>query len=165
MFSGAVDAVHGGVKFHRGSAAAARAYVEVDHSRADDYYLAEGSGLAERYIATKSGVGAAGSLDGETYERWVAGYDPVTELPKGRLRDDEHALRFVEIVLNGPKTWSIAAALNPDIAGAYEATMDRAAREVIVYVIATATTRVGPRGRTQPMRAKSVTDQAIHRQG
>ncbi|MFT4008827.1 MAG: hypothetical protein QM655_02175 [Nocardioidaceae bacterium] len=44
--------VHGGVKFYRGSAAAARAYVEADHSRADDYYLAEGSGVATRYTAS-----------------------------------------------------------------------------------------------------------------
>lgn len=40
--------MHGGVKFYRGSAKAARAYVEADHSRADDYYLAEGSGVATR---------------------------------------------------------------------------------------------------------------------
>ncbi len=40
--------MHGGVKFYRGSAAAARSYVEADHSRADDYYLAEGSGIAMR---------------------------------------------------------------------------------------------------------------------
>jgi hypothetical protein len=41
------------VKFYRGSAAAARSYVEADHSRADDYYyLAEGTGLAEHYIAS-----------------------------------------------------------------------------------------------------------------
>ena len=43
--------MHGGVKFYRGSAAAARSYVEADHSRADDYYLAEGSGVAEHYVA------------------------------------------------------------------------------------------------------------------
>ena len=43
--------MHGGVKFYRGSAAAARSYVEADHSRADDYYLAEGTGLAEHYLA------------------------------------------------------------------------------------------------------------------
>lgn len=42
--------MHGGVKFYRGSAAAARSYVEADHSRADEYYLAEGSGVAERYV-------------------------------------------------------------------------------------------------------------------
>jgi hypothetical protein len=38
--------VHGGMKFYRGAARAARAYVERDRSRADDYYLAEGSGGA-----------------------------------------------------------------------------------------------------------------------
>lgn len=35
--------VHGGVKMYRGAASAARAYVEADRSRADDYYLAEGA--------------------------------------------------------------------------------------------------------------------------
>jgi len=36
------------VKFYRGSAAAARTYVEADRSRVDDYYLADGTGLATR---------------------------------------------------------------------------------------------------------------------
>src|SRR4051812_32098840 len=98
--------MHGGVKFYRGSAAAARSYVEADHSRADDYYLAEGSGVAERYTATLRSDGSitsynaacAGAMDGATYERWVAGYDVTTGRAKGRLRDDDHALRFVEIV-------------------------------------------------------------------
>ncbi len=67
--------------------------------------------------------------------------------PKGRLRDDAHALRFVEVVVNGPKSWSLAAALHPDIATAYDAAMDRAAGEVIGWVAEHATTRVGPRGR------------------
>ncbi len=44
--------MHGGVKFYRGSSGAARSYVEADRSRADDYYLAEGAGLAERLVAT-----------------------------------------------------------------------------------------------------------------
>lgn len=44
----AVMVMHGGMKFYRGSAAAARAYVEQDRSRADDYYLIEGSGVATR---------------------------------------------------------------------------------------------------------------------
>ena len=37
----------GGSKFYRGSGRGARAYVEADHHRADDYYLAEGAGIAE----------------------------------------------------------------------------------------------------------------------
>ncbi|WP_279538181.1 hypothetical protein [Allobranchiibius sp. CTAmp26] len=36
------------MKFYRGAASAARAYVERDRSRADDYYLGEGSGVATR---------------------------------------------------------------------------------------------------------------------
>lgn len=143
--------MHGGLKFYRGSAAAARSYVEADHSRADDYYLAEGSGVAEHYAVT---VGVDGShterrpdLDGVSYERWVAGYDVATGQAKGRLRDDDHALRFVEVVVNGPKTWSLAAALHPDIADAYEDAQTRAAGEVISWVAQHAKTRVGPRGR------------------
>ncbi len=139
--------MHGGVKFYRGSAAAARSYVEADHSRADDYYLAEGTGLAENYIAGPGAVQRVGDLDGPTYERWVAGYDVLTGAAKGRLRDDARALRFVEVVVNGPKSWSLAAALHPDIAAAYDAAMDRAANEVIGWVAEHATTRVGPRGR------------------
>lgn len=44
--------VHGGVKFYRGAAKAARAYVERDRSRADDYYLGEGTGVAELLTVT-----------------------------------------------------------------------------------------------------------------
>ena len=111
--------VHGGVKFYRGSAVAARCYVEADRSRADDYYLAEGTGLATRYVATAGDgelsptVTGGGTLDGPAYERWVAGYDVETGAAKGRLRTDERGLRFVEVVVNGPKTWSLAASLHP----------------------------------------------------
>jgi exodeoxyribonuclease V alpha subunit len=96
--------VHGGIKVYRGSAAAARSYVEADRSRVDDYYLAEGTGLATRYVASPSGARRAGTMNGPTYERWVAGYDVETGKPKGRLRTDDQAVRFVEVVVNGPKT-------------------------------------------------------------
>ena len=55
-------------------------------------------------------------------------------------------MRFVEVVVNGPKTWSLAAALHPDIAAAYEAAQDRAAEQIIGWLSQHATTRVGPRG-------------------
>jgi exodeoxyribonuclease V alpha subunit len=42
--------MHGGLKVYRGSPAAARNYVEAGRGRADDYYLAEGTGIPERYI-------------------------------------------------------------------------------------------------------------------
>ncbi len=53
-------------------------------------------------------------LTGEAYEAWVAGRDPDTGAPRGRLRTDDRAVRFVEVVVNGPKSWSLAAALHPD---------------------------------------------------
>ena len=143
----AVVRVHGGVKFYHGAAKAARAYVERDRSRADDYYLGEGTGVAGRLTATPDVVEHAGSMGGETYEQWVAGIDLDTGQPKGRVRDDANALRFVEVTVNGPKTWSLAAALHPDISTALDAAQDKAADEIVDWVAQHATTRVGPRGR------------------
>jgi exodeoxyribonuclease V alpha subunit len=139
--------MHGGVKFYRGAPRAARAYVERDRSRADDYYLGEGTGAATRFRATPEGVEDAGSVDGETYEQWVAGIDIDTGLKKGRIRDDANALRFVEVTVNGPKTWSLAAALHPEISTALDDAQDKAAMEIVSWVAQHATTRVGPRGR------------------
>lgn len=131
--------MHGGRKFYRGSAAAARTYVEADRSHVDDFYLAERTGVTTRYIAEAPTTAAveggthqehgqqrvrehgpvtvekAGTLDGDAYERWVGGHDADTGQPRGRLRTDDHALRFVEVVVNGPKIWSLAAALHPAV--------------------------------------------------
>ncbi|GAC1379860.1 MAG: hypothetical protein NVSMB48_04550 [Marmoricola sp.] len=143
--------MHGGVKFYRGAAAAARNYVEADRSRADDYYLAEGSGLAQRYVGAADRFGGTvtvadgGRLDGDDFERWVAGYT-ADGSPKGRLRKDDQALRFVEVVVNGPKTWSLAASVDPAVAAAYDAAQEHAATEIIGWLAEHSTTRVGPRG-------------------
>lgn len=143
------------MKVYRGNAAAARHYVEADHGhghapgrgRADDYYLAEGTGLAERYVATADGgVTRKAMLEGGAYESWVAGVDPDSGEPRGRLRTDDKAVRFVEIIVNGPKSWSLAAALHPDVAQAYDAAQDAAATQIIGWLGEHATTRVGPRG-------------------
>ena len=67
-------------------------------------------GYAQGGTAQEGVVRAAGMLDGPAYERWVAGYDVETGQAKGRLRQDAQGLRFVEVVVNGPKTWSLAAA-------------------------------------------------------
>ena len=87
-------------------------------------------------------------MDGETYERWVAGIRRRDrDSPKGRLRTDDKGVRFVEVTVNGPKTWSLAAALHPEIAEAYDAAQMAAAEEIIGWLAEHATTRVGPRGR------------------
>lgn len=143
--------MHGGVKFYNGDPSGARAYLEADHCRADDYYLAEGSGLAAHYTTTP-GLGASGvvrqdDLDAPNYERWVHGYDATTGQAKGVISQSPKALRFVEVTINGPKTWSLAAALHPEIATAYDAAQERAAVEIIGRLNEHSTTRVGPEGR------------------
>src|SRR5665647_1345530 len=62
-------------------------------------------------------------------------------------RTDAAAVRFVEVVVNGPKTWSLAAALDPRITEAYDAAQDRASQQIIGWLAQHATTRIGPRGR------------------
>ena len=151
--------MHGGVKFYTGAVAAARNYLEKDTSRADDYYLTDGAGLAERFEATPVGVVVRGPMDGDTYERWVAGYDVDTGAAKGRLLKDggeRKPVRFVEVVVNGPKTWSLAAALHPEIGAAYDAVQERAAREIIAWTARHATTRVGPKGRQVQVPVESI---------
>ena len=139
--------MRGGMKVYRGAPSAARNYVEADRSRADDYYLAEGTGVAERIVATSDGmVARLPAMDGDTYEAWVAGLDPDTGEARGRLRQDAGAVRFVEVVVNGPKSWSLAAELHSEIAAAYESAQDRAAAEIVAWLAQNVTTRVGPRG-------------------
>jgi conjugative relaxase-like TrwC/TraI family protein len=144
--------MHGGAKFYRGGARPARTYVEKDCARYDDYYLADGDGIAMRFVAEARPDGEIvvekkQGMDGETYESWVAGRVVETSQPKGRLRKGPDGLRFVEITVNGPKAWSLAAALDPAVSAALDAAQERAARQIISYLAEHATTRVGPRGR------------------
>jgi conjugative relaxase-like TrwC/TraI family protein len=134
------------MKVYAGSPAAARAYLEADRGRADDYYLAEGTGFARRFGVRDGRVQELAALAGDGYEAWVAGRDPSTGEPRGRLRCDDRAVRFVEVVVNGPKSWSLAAALRPEIAAAYDAAQESAASQIIHWLAAHATTRVGSRG-------------------
>src|SRR5215217_3971047 len=138
--------MHGGMKVYAGAPAAARHYVEAGRGRADDYYLAEGTGVARRFAAADGQVAELAPLAGDGYEAWVAGVDPDTGKARGRLRTDDRAVRFVEVVVNGPKSWSLAAAVHPDIADAYDAAQDRAAAQIVGWLGQHTTTRVGPRG-------------------
>ena len=88
-----------------------------------------------------------GLLDGDGYEQWVAGRDPVSgqaagSAPRGRAtrcgssRSRSTARR--------PGRWPRHCI--PEVAAAYDAAQDRAAEQIIGWVAEHATTRVGPAG-------------------
>ncbi len=147
---------------YRGSAAAARYYLEADRSRADDYYLAQGTGVARRLSAGPEGpVLGPEALTGDAYEAWVAGLDPDSGEPRGRLRADAAGVRFVEVVVNGPKSWSRAAEFHDDVAVAYGAAQGRAAEQIIGWLGQHASTRARSpqRGCSHPPGRRSASTQ------
>ena len=77
------------------------------------------------------------------------------------MRQDAHALRFAEVIVNGPKSWSLAAGLHPDISAALDAAQDRAVQQIGQYLGTHVCTRVGPRGKQRQVRVQQVEMAAI----
>ena len=149
--------MRGGVVLFRGSGTAACRYLESDRSRADDYYLESGTALAT--FTLTDGLGepmAISQLDAETYALWVDWIDPLTgssmgrpRLPGGEGSGKRGSPRFAEMVVNTPKSLSIAAALHPEVSEALDAAQADAVDEIRRFVGLHSVTRVGPRGRQE----------------
>lgn len=147
----------GGVILFRGTGAAACRYLESDRSRADDYYLDGGATLAAFTVADGNGdVRAPAELDAEAYAGWVDWIDPLTgtSMGKPRLPGEEGTSkhgspRFAEMVVNTPKSLSVAAALHPDVSDALDAAQADAVDEIRRFLALHSVTRVGPRGRQE----------------
>jgi exodeoxyribonuclease V alpha subunit len=75
--------MHGGIKVYAGPPTAARAYLEADRGRADDYYLAEGTGLARRFSAIAGRVEERAPLTGETRSLGSVCSAALRALPSG----------------------------------------------------------------------------------
>lgn len=141
----------GGVILYRGSGADARRYLESDRSRADEYYLEGGTSLAEFSVVDGSGaVIGDGALTPDEYAQWVDWVNPLTGESTGKPRlpgDGRHGSpRFAEMVVNAPKSLSIAAALHPDVSDALDAAQRDAVAEIRAWLGQHSVTRVGPRG-------------------
>lgn len=147
----------GGVILFRGTGSAACRYLESDRSRADDYYLEHGTALATFTITDGSGeVRATAELGAESYADWVDWIDPATgtSMGKPRLPGEEGTTkhgspRFAEMVVNAPKSLSVAAALHPDVSDALDAAQADAVSEIRRFLALHSVTRVGPRGRQE----------------
>ncbi len=142
--------VRGGMHFYRGSGAGAARYFDEGHRGAEAYYT-EAARVAVEIDTWVAGERAATTVLAEPGDlvRWVEGIDPATGEPKGVIRlggADRQPLRFVEVVVNNPKSLSIVASQNPAVAAAYDRTLARQADEIARYLSAVAVTRIGARG-------------------
>ena len=145
---------HGGVILFRGTGADARRYVEADRSRADDYYLGTDASVAAFTAPDGSGnVTAALGLDPEAYAEWVDWKYPVTGQSMGTPRlpgvGKQGSPQFAEMVVNAPKSLSIAAALHPEVSDALDAAQQDAVAEIQAWLAQHSVTRVGPRGKQE----------------
>ncbi|MDR1189394.1 MAG: AAA family ATPase [Bifidobacteriaceae bacterium] len=156
----------GGVILFRGSGADARRYLESDRSRADDYYLEGGVALA-RFAAVdaRGEVMASETLTPERYAAWVDWADPLTGESMGRPRRAGGARkgspRFAEMVVNVPKSLSVAAALHPAVSDALDSAMDDAVSQIRRWLGRHSVTRVGPRGAQEVVPAEQVQTVAV----
>lgn len=146
--------MHGGVILFRGTGADARRYVEADRSRADDYYLGTDASVAEFTALDGDGnVTAALGLDPEAYGGWVDWINPLTGESMGRPRlpgeGRQGSPRFAEMVVNAPKSLSIAAALHPEVSDALDRAQQDAVGEIQRWLAQHSVTRVGPRGKQE----------------
>lgn len=147
----------GGVILFRGTGAAACRYLESDRSRADDYYLEGGTALAAFAVTDSGGeVLVTAELDATAYAGWVDWIDLQTGTPMGkpRLPGEEGTAkrgspRFAEMVVNTPKSLSVAAALHPDVSDALDEAQADAVTEIRRFLALHSVTRVGPRGRQE----------------
>lgn len=154
----------GGVILFRGTGGAARRYLESDRSTADEYYLGAGTALAEFAVLDRDGnVTAEGVFTPEQYADWVDWRNPFTGATRGTPRLPSHgealapgergqagarrgSPRFAEMVINAPKSLSIAAALHPDVSEVLDRAQADAVAEIRSWLARHSVTRVGPRG-------------------
>lgn len=158
--------MHGGVILFRGTGADARRYVESDRSRADDYYLGEDASVAQFTALDGEGnATAALGLEPEAYAAWVDWTNPVTGESMGNPRlpgvGKQGSPRFAEMVVNAPKSLSIAAALHPEVSAALDAAQQDAVAEIQTWLAQHSVTRVGPRGKQEVVAAREVQTVAV----
>jgi len=144
--------MHGGVVLFRGTGADAMRYVESDRSRADDYYLGDTTGISYT-VLDACGEANSRPLSAEDYAGWVDWINPDAEERMGRPRlagsDRQGSPRFAEMVINTPKSLSIAAALHPEVSEALDVAQQGALSEIQRWLAQHSVTRVGPRGKQE----------------
>lgn len=145
--------MRGGVVLFRGTGTDAMRYVESDRSRADDYYLGDAISINYTTLDATGDVISRRTLGTDEYARWVDWIIPDTGEQMGTPRlagaDRLGSPRFAEMVINTPKSLSIAAALHPEVSEALDSAQRDALAEIQRWLARHSVTRVGPRGKQE----------------
>lgn len=151
----------GGVILFRGTGADALRYLDSDRARADEYYLDAGTALAEFTAVDAEGrvIGEV-ALTADEYRQWVDWTNPLTgeSMGKPRLPGEGRrgSPRFAEMVVNVPKSFSVAAALHPEVSEALDAAQRDAVAEIRAWLGQHSGTRVGARGKQEVVRVEQL---------
>lgn len=93
-------------------------------------YSADGGAGVTRYVV-EGGTISADMLDEQQLRRWVDGRDPATDERRGRDLTSPESDLILDGTINAPKSYSIAAMLNADLAVEFEALQDRLRDRII----------------------------------
>ena len=84
----------------------------------------------ERFVVTDEGI-AVDALDVDRLQVWFSGADPETGERRGRDLTSPATDLVLDATINAPKSFSLAAVLDPEISAAYEALQDRLRDRII----------------------------------
>ncbi|MGO2520940.1 MAG: AAA family ATPase [Microbacterium sp.] len=84
----------------------------------------------ERFVVTDDGI-STDELDVDSLQVWFSGADPATGERRGRDLTSPATDLVLDATINAPKSFSLAAVLDPEIAAAYEALQDRLRDRII----------------------------------
>lgn len=94
-------------------------------------YSAASDSTVSRFIV-ENGVITSDELTADGLRVWLTGHDPVTGEERGRQRLSPDADLLLDGTLNHPKSYSIAALLNPELATEFEALQDRLRERILL---------------------------------
>lgn len=94
-------------------------------------YSAESDSTVSRFIV-ENGVITSDELTAGSLRVWLTGHDPVTGEERGHQRLSPDADLLLDGTLNHPKSYSIAALLNPELAAEFEALQDRLRERILL---------------------------------
>lgn len=93
-------------------------------------YADSSSARVTRYTVEQDRI-ATDALDPEELRRWVDGHDPYNDAPRGRELRSPQADLILDGTINAPKSYSVAALINDDLAAEFEALQDRLRTRII----------------------------------